>query len=396
VIPWVFALYGDLAGRPDNKQTVAFVASHLDVAPGDGTVAFADFRNTALYSPVGYLPQAAGLTIGRWAGLPLLLSLYLARLLNLAACIGLCYWASRQLPYAQLTLVLILLSPLFLFEAASLSADAATYALTVAFTALVLRASRERPGMPVSNREIAGLCALGALVSLTKPSAAPVPLMVVLLLWRRRGPAGRPWREMGIVIGVSWVALLGWTLLASHLYVPANPLVTVEPRAQLEHVLGDPVRFLGVVRHTIEVKWQFYARSAVGMLGWLDTHLRSAYIDGFFLVLVLSGLVPEPGLVDATWRERLVAAALIGVSYLLLAFIMYLTWTAPGADVIEGVQGRYFLPLATLWAVLLQWPASVQARASARVRLAVTTGCLVYAVFFLGHAFQSMARRFWL
>jgi uncharacterized membrane protein len=74
---------------------------------------------------------------------------------------------------------------------------------------------------------------------------------------------------------------------------------------------------------------------------------------------------------------------------------MYLTWTRVGADMVEGLQGRYFLPLAVLWAVLCQWPAALQRRLSPRARLVVTTLCLVYAVFFLGHAFRSMATRFW-
>jgi uncharacterized membrane protein len=35
----------------------------------------------------------------------------------------------------------------------------------------------------------------------------------------------------------------------------------------------------------------------------------------------------------------------LGVS-VLIALSMYLTWTPPGEDLIEGIQGRYFLPIA--------------------------------------------------
>jgi uncharacterized membrane protein len=392
VIRWVFALHDDLPGHPEKKQSAAFLGAHVDADRRDPTRGFADFRNTALYSPVAYLPQALGLAIGRSVGLPMLLAYYLARLFTLASCAALGYWACRQLPCARLTFVLIALSPLFLFQEASLSADGPTYALTAAFTALVLRASSDRSGLPVSGRELAGLSSLGALTALTKLSAAPVPLVALLLL---RRPVVRAWRDALIVIGVSWAALLAWSLAVSGLYVPAHPFVHVDARAQLDHVLRHPVQFAGTLWHTLDILWPFYYRSAVGILGWLDTPLRVAYVNGFYLVLVISGAVAEAPAVQVTWRERLLAAVVVVATYGLLSVVMYLTWTAVGADMVDGVQGRYFLPLAVFWAVLCQWPAALQRRLSAPARLAVTTACLAYAVFFLGHAFRTMATRFW-
>lgn len=397
IIQWVFALNDDLPGHPENKQSAAFLAAHTDVDWSDRTIAFADFRSTALYSPVVYLPQAAGLALGRWTGMPLLYSLYLARLLNLALCVALGYWACRQLPYGVLTLVLIALSPLFLFQQASLSADGPSFAITVAFTALVLRISSNPSAAPLSSREIAGLCALGALVGLTKPSAATVPLLALLLMQRpSSGPGDRPWRDAVLVMGVSWIALLGWTVAMSHLYVPAHPFIAVDPRAQLEHVLAHPGQFAATTCRTLALHWSFYYQSAVGMLGWLDTKLAPRYIDTFYVIVLLSGAVSEDPRRHATWRERVLAALLIAATYVLLALIMHLTWNRVGGTIVEGLQGRYFLSLAALWAAMLQWPVFLQARVPPRLRVGIETGCLAYAVFFLGHAFQALARRFWL
>ena len=91
---------------------------------------FVDFRNSALYSPVVYVPQAVGLALGRLARMPLLDVYYLGRLLNLVASVALCYWTA-----------LIALCPMFLFEQASFSADSLTCALAAAFCGAVLRES---------------------------------------------------------------------------------------------------------------------------------------------------------------------------------------------------------------------------------------------------------------
>ena len=142
---------------------------------------FVDFRNSALYSPVVYLPQAAGLALGRLLRMPLLDAYYLGRLLNLIAPALLCYWTALRLPYGQLTFVMLALCPMFLFEQASFSADALTYALSAAFCGAVLRES-VRTDTPLGRRAVIVLALLGALMGLTKPSAAPLPLLALWLV----------------------------------------------------------------------------------------------------------------------------------------------------------------------------------------------------------------------
>jgi uncharacterized membrane protein len=356
---------------------------------------FPDFRNSALYSPIPYLPQALGLGLGRLLRLPLLDSYYLARLLNLLTCVALCYWACLRLPYGRLTFVLIALSPLFLFQQASLSADGLSYALASGFAASVLAASRTaRPAAP-TTREVVALSVLGALALLCKPSSAPLPLLALVLLAGGGSPIRRPWREVLIVSAISWAALLAWSLAVSGLYVPAHTGVPVSPAAQLAHVLAHPLEFVATLWRTLAMDSYVLPLTAVGVLGWLDTPLSAAYVTYFYGALIASGLVADSSFAHASGRERALAALVILSTYVLVALIMYLTWTAVGVSRIEGLMGRYFLHLAVLWAVLLQWPAWVQTRMDPRLRLSITTGCLLYSVFFVGHAFETMLRRYW-
>jgi uncharacterized membrane protein len=66
VIPhWALTLMGDIPGHPDKKQTVDVLKARRDARPDDPSIMFVDFRNSALYSPVVYVPQAVGLGLGR-------------------------------------------------------------------------------------------------------------------------------------------------------------------------------------------------------------------------------------------------------------------------------------------------------------------------------------------
>jgi uncharacterized membrane protein len=394
IVAWVFGVFDGIAGHPERKQSFDLLWARRDRGPDDQGITFVDFRNSALYSPIAYIPQALGLGLGRLLRLPLLDAYYLGRLLTLASGVVLCYWTATRLPYGQLTFVMIALCPTFLFEQASFSADGPTCALAAAFCGTTLVTSTAAG--PLSRRDVIGLSILGALAVLTKPSSAPLPLMALLLLRRATGsPPGRPWREAMVIIGISWAAMLAWSLVVSGLYVIANPAPGIDPAGQWEWIKAHPIRFAAILLQTLQTAYRPLFYSAVGVLGWLDTPLTARYVWLFSVALLASGIVAGPRSARSSGPERGLAAVLVLSTYILIGFISYLTWTPLAAPLIGGLQGRYFLPLIVPWAVLLQWPAWTQRRLGPRLRLGVTIACLAYTVFFLVHAFQTMERRYW-
>lgn len=395
IVAWVFSLYDGIAGHPEKKQSLDTLETRRDARRDDPSIVFVDFRNSALYSPVAYTPQAVGLKLGRLLRLPLLDAYYLGRLLNLITAVGLCYWAAVRLPYGQLTFVMIALCPMFVFEQASFSADALTYALAAAFCGAVLRQS-SATGTPLGKKDVIELSVLGALMALTKPSSAPLPLFALLLLRRATGsPGRRPWREVALIIGISWAAMLGWSLTVSGMYVIANPAPGIDPAGQRAWIQAHPLRFTAILWHTFLTYWYSIVYSAVGVLGWLDTMLSATYVKYFYAFALVSGVVAEPRAARPGWAARGLAALLAISTYVLMSLISYLTWTPVGAPLIDGLQGRYFLPLIVALTVLLQWPSSVQTTIGRRARLALAIGCLLYVEFFLVHAFRVMYLRYW-
>jgi uncharacterized membrane protein len=87
----------------------------------------------------------------------------------------------------------------------------------------------------------------------------------------------------------------------------------------------------------------------LGVLGLFDTVLRPWIYNTLGLLLALSFLAPL-GLHE---RVRCAAGALVcGAGYSFAIFIIfYLVWTPVDADMIWGVQGRYFVPALPLVAI---------------------------------------------
>jgi uncharacterized membrane protein len=183
--------------------------------------------------------------------------------------------------------------------------------------------------------------------------------------------------------------------MMSGMYLIANPAPGIDPAAQRAWMEAHPLRFVEIVWSTFLVYWSPILHSAVGMLGWLDTALGLGYVKLFYGALIVSGVVVGARAAHVGWAERGLAVLLAITTYVLMAVISYLTWTPVGAPLIDGWQGRYFLPLIVPVAVLLQWPAWAQDRIRARVQLVVAVGCLAYVEFFLIYAFRVMYVRYW-
>ena len=84
-------------------------------------------------------------------------------------------------------------------------------------------------------------------------------------------------------------------------------------------------------------------------MGWLDIHLSRWIIFGLTLCLVAMCLREKDSeIVSITRRQRILF--LLCALFVYLAFLvgMMVWWTKAGTSIIQGIQGRYFIPVLPL------------------------------------------------
>ncbi len=315
-----------------------------------GTIGWGDrapttFANTAIYAPPLYLPAAAGIWIGKAFNLSIVRTLLLSRtftglsaLLPAAVAITL---AGRAAP---LLLVLLTL-PMSLSLLASVSQDGPMLASAALAVGLAKRAGR-------SSAALVWLCICLSLLGLGRPAYTPfavLPLLLPDLAWRRRLLAS----------GLILLPILFWSVLvASETMINASPSSGVDARMQLEGLLAHPWRVVTLGRAVLTTYQGMEGRSFfvefVGMLGWIDVALPDWFyrLAGvvLFLAIVTAATRPVPSIPPLAQGVMFVAVlAAVGTIFLL----EYLTWTPVGLPFIEGVQGRYFLPIALVLVLCL-------------------------------------------
>lgn len=321
----VATLWMELAGK-DLKFDDAKLESARELQPTDQLVRVSF---PAFYTAVSYTPQSVALFVARKLNVRTLHAFYAGRVLNGLAGIALVMLAMRLLPDAAWAFGAIGLTPMFLFLGGTYSADVVTIGLAFCAIAAALRATR-----PMLLPLFAGL------LSLAKPGYALIALLRLPRIRERK-------ERLPIVLAFLAVAIGGVIagIGAREAIYQARPDATTDAAAQMKGVLAAPFAFLQLaVTHYAQHATQ-YLDQLIGRLGWLDVGLPRfvllAYLAMFAFVALSIGL-------RVTMIDRVAMFVVIAATLLTIALADYLSWTPVGSNTIEGMQGRYFLPVAPL------------------------------------------------
>ena len=334
-----------LAVRPVPKRPVAEMFARSTPLAADEPRIFANFLGGVLYSPAGYLPQIAAVRIGASLGLSVEAIVRLARILNAALALGLFLLALSILPVGRIHLVLLALLPMSGAASASMGQDGIILGSCAVLVALGVRARFDK-GWTSSSLLLLGLCA--AVIGLSK--MVYLPLLAIALV-----PMPHAARQLAWFGGP--LLLLGLGALLSALWLKVNQGVVVpmgtgiaQPGAQLGFVLAHPFDFLATLGRTLLVKTPEIVLYAF-TFGWLTVGpvLPAALLALAALALSLRRTGAPPPELAGLWR---IWAALVALVVAVgIATAMYLAASPLGAAVVEGLQGRYFLPLLPLFAI---------------------------------------------
>jgi len=353
-LPGVFARTADLYTRlvggvggtlnlPISLAGQAGFSGYEDLfnSPGpSGTVRVAS--RVASYGPVGYLPQAVGVALGRLVGAPPLTCFYLARLANLFAAVALLFFAVRLAPFGKQLFVLLALLPMTMFELASVSCDALTISGALFFTSLLLWASTR---VTLRRTDVALVLSAAAVLLNVKPGYWALVLLVLLI---RPAQLGGRTRYMAFVAGNALVVVGVFLIVFLLTATDARVQAVGGPHAQLLFILNQPLGFLGILWSNLQNNLPMWTLEGIGVLGWLTIALPPA----LYLFVLAAGpvfLIPmreEVGL--QLWRRALLATVGVAV-FLTLAVALYAFLEPTGSGNVF-FQGRY---LAPVWLLLL-------------------------------------------
>ncbi len=304
--------------------------------------AFLVFWNTSLYAPVSYLPQSLGIGFMRLITDRIVWIAYAGRITTFLAAGLIGFLAVKYIPFGKKAMLLLLLLPMNMQESVSLAPDSMVTALTCALISFVLYMRYVRTER-MQRSHYAMLYILCILIGLYKIVYLPFCLFPFLIPEERFG-GKRAYLFHALVLG-SLVAVisLGWLMTAGS-YL--SDIWGADSDAQVQFILSDPVRYLGILWNTIRLEGTKYLYNIVGMdYGWLTIHISKGIVIAYAVLCLAAMFLPGEEAPESFRPMRLTALTVTVFVCLLIFTSIYVQWNVPQAETVLGIQGRYFIPL---------------------------------------------------
>lgn len=325
----------------------------LDIKLDKNEKVLIDPATAALYSFVQYLPHSVGIALTRMiTDMPILMA-YGAKLFNMIFTIILLYIAIKIVPFGKKLFLIPAYIPIAIEGFTTISADGLTMGIAFLFIAYVLKLAFGSIESIKSKDKIL-LAIIASVLALCKIVYLPLVLLVFII--PKEKFKSRTNKEK-IINGVLICAIAGilnllWLWYAGR-YLSA--FRDGDSTYQILEAIKNPIQYIEMVLHTVNSNADKYVISAFGgELGWGELININA-----FMPYIIACMYLIVSFIDETVKDRfknyqvfiivLVAIAIIGLVFTSL----YVQWTAVGSTSILGVQGRYFIPIMPLIAIII-------------------------------------------
>ena len=300
------------------------------------------FTNTALYCFIIYIPQTIGVLIGKTINLPFILSMYLARLFNFITFVILMCFSIKLIPYLKKYLLLISLLPIVLQEAVSFSSDALTISISFFLISYVLYLKEKKDIL--SKKDYIIIIISTIICSMAKIVYIPIIFLIYLLPKELFVSKKDKYIKLSLIILTCIIINGAWTMYASRYLIEYNE--GVNSTGQIKYILSNPLKYIFCILRTIGYNGTGFVYQAYGRnLGLLNIDVGRFYpICALFFSIYLS-LTNRFKEKKNTLSEKIMYL-LVPLGIICLIFTsLYIQWTPVSKEIVDGVQGRYFIPL---------------------------------------------------
>ena len=305
-----------------------------------------------------YFMPGLGLTVGRLLHFGAAGAFFLGRLFNMLGFVLITAYAIRCLPFGKNVLALLALMPMSLQQASSFSYDSFVNSAAFLLVALTMRLAYRSEDYSDSKKArrwhvfhmivLLAVCML--LLPVTGSAHAPLcflPLFLAFRKWKTNR------KEALFYIGIlaACIALFGVLRLLPMMHQIGTAVTTtsgkeVKQLYSLSYLRSHPYEWVYILLNTSRNHGAFYLESMIGSpMGVLTKPVNTVLVYVCVVVLVLASLKKRgetiiPGTAAKIWIQLTawgsVACIMAG---------MLFAYTDETRQMIDGVQGRYFIPL---------------------------------------------------
>jgi len=312
-----------------------------------------DPYTSAFYSFVPYIPQSIGILLARLVTHSAYLVTYGGRIMNMLVAMTLLYFAIKIIPFGKKLLLIPTMIPIAIEGFSSLSADAVTISVSFLFIAYVFHLAFEE-GKKVGLKQKILLLLMSIVIALSKIVYLPLVGLILIIPKERfeKGTNKSKIINFALIAAIATIVNLIWLVIAGKYLAGFRE---GDSSIKIMQALQNPIGYIQKVLFTIVTGTSKDMLSLFGTeLGWYEFVKLYSVVPYAFIGICLFVAITEAELKNKLKRYQAVWILLVVLATILLIFTsLYVHWTSIGANTIQGMQGRYFLPILPLVMLLI-------------------------------------------
>jgi len=313
-----------------------------------------------------HIIPAIGVTIGRLLSWNVVPTLLLGTLFNMLFFVGSSAYAIKKVPFGKAIIACFCLIPMTLQQASSYSYDNPLLAASIVVIALGIKWCFSDEKIETSEIVVyiiysmfliagkssvyAAFCLLPVMykfskeriINIWKNYKTPIIIFIIIAAVLLLGDA-----IIGIITSIGAPSVeLSAAEVASDAPVYENYIAWADAEGfTLKYLLTHPVLFVKIIVNTLLYQMDYLIMTLYGQtLGWFQIGM-STWVILLYGVIGLLSTVKTAGEISAfTAKDRIAVSFVSLISCAMCAMGMLLFWTPRSYTMIEGLQGRYFLP----------------------------------------------------
>lgn len=301
--------------------------------------------NVSNTQTIAYIPSAIIIKIVNiFTNAPVVL-FYIGRIVNFIISFLLILLALKVIPKYKKLLLIVVCMPMFIQQMVSYSYDSLLNSCAVLLFAYFIKMYDQKE--LISYKQLSIYFLLSFLILHIK-----LPYFFLsLLIWlipKEKFKNGLKQKSISIIIFYIITVLLH--VLTTKLVAIGNVpdditgiLSGESSKKQLDYLLSNPKNIIKVAYYTFKLKTIGYLQSLIGCFGWLKFNLHYIYVWCYYIMFGVVVLSLKNVFKDK--MQKLYTLILILFISAMIFGGMYLTWTIYQLPYVEGVQGRYFIPV---------------------------------------------------
>lgn len=295
-------------------------------------------------SNVGHIPSSIGITLGRIFKLPLSSLYYLGKLFNALTYVFVTFLALRKLTIGKRIMTAMALMPTPLFLASVYSYDAVVNAFVFLGLATFFAELGDREKYMSWKSYIVFLASV-AIASAVKMVYAPL-LLLLLILPKEK------FKDKKTLIVMKYGIFILCLAIVAVMIVPMliNPSVRGDSRGgatdaggQLAFIFGQPLAYAKILIRSIVSTMVSYL-AGDGTFGTM-AHYAYVYVSSITTLLLAFVTFTDTPSFKLGKKARIIMAGVVCIIICFVWTALYISFTPVANPGINGVQGRYFIPI---------------------------------------------------